>query len=135
MRLSQTATYALQALVTLAELPAGDSATVDELAERLDRPRNYLSKILHRLAQVGLLESTRGPGGGFRLAKPPGDVTLDEVVGHFDSMPSEPVCLLGWARCGEDAPCPAHEHWARVSGEIQSFFVRTCLADLARHGK
>ena len=130
MVLSQTATYALQALVTLAGLQPGERATVDELAEGLGRPRNYLSKILHQLASAGVLDSSRGPGGGFRLARPPEELRLIEVVRQFDDVPREPVCLLGWNRCSDDDPCPAHARWRTLSAPLADFFEQTSLADL-----
>ena len=68
MILSKSAKYALRATLCLAECEGERPMPVDEIAERLDVPRNYLSKILHILARTGTLDSTRGPGGGFRLA-------------------------------------------------------------------
>ena len=59
--LSRTAEYALRAVLFLAD--RGEPTNVELIAERLDVPRNYLSKILHRLAREGVLSSTRGQGG------------------------------------------------------------------------
>ncbi|HSH75920.1 MAG TPA: Rrf2 family transcriptional regulator, partial [Longimicrobiales bacterium] len=70
MILSQTAVYALKATLRLAEQEPGGRMRVDDIAAELDVPRNYLSKILHTLAREGLLSSSRGPGGGFELARP-----------------------------------------------------------------
>ena len=108
---------------------------VRDMAEELEVPRNYLSKILHRLAQAGLLTSTRGRGGGFALARSPRDVALREVIECVE--PSEAVearCLLGRDECSDVDPCSAHGHWCLIRGRLEEFFSETTLADLARNG-
>lgn len=131
MILSQTAVYALRAMLHLAERPDDRPMRVDDIASALDVPRNYLSKILHVLARQGLLRSTRGPGGGFRLACSPSRTTLLEVAGHFDDMDGE-RCLLGRPECRDDDPCPAHGQWKDVAAGLHAFFRNTTIADIAR---
>ncbi|MDX1577549.1 MAG: Rrf2 family transcriptional regulator [Gemmatimonadota bacterium] len=130
--LSQTAEYALRAAVYLAELHGSGPTRVDDIAEGLGVPRNYLSKILHTLAKAGLLSSTRGPSGGFELVRPPGETPLLDVVRHFDpALASESsACLLGREACRDDDPCGAHERWGSVRRQVQSFFEDTTLAHL-----
>jgi Rrf2 family protein len=130
--LSQTAMYAVRAALTLAEAPEGTLVTVDEISGQLDVPRNYLSKILHAMARGGVLNSTRGPGGGFRLARPASELTLSDIVRHFDDLPGSSGCLLGRERCSDDDPCAAHDRWKSVSASVQDFFNKTTLVDLSR---
>lgn len=132
MLLSQTAVYALKATLCLADPALEGPLRVDDIAEQLDVPRNYLSKILHALARNRVLESTRGPGGGFTLRLPPDQVTLSTVVRHFDALPEEAGCLLGKARCSDSDPCPAHAQWKGVARSVHDFFSNTTLADLAK---
>lgn len=132
--LSQTAEYALRAMVHLARHEPGKiPIQADDIAEALDVPRNYLSKILHALAREGFLLSTRGPGGGFRLAASPDELPLGRIVGVFDShlMSEEGRCLMGRAVCSDDDGCPAHERWKLVAKSVRGFFRHTTLADLA----
>ena len=131
MILSQTAVYALNAIVRLARCPEGERVRVDDMASELDVPRNYLSKILHQLARDGLLTSTRGPGGGFTLATPPKELSLHNVVRRFDDLSEESGCLLGRGRCSDHDPCSAHEHWKDVSRAVSRFLQETTVADLA----
>lgn len=126
--------YAVRAALTLAEAPEGTLVTVDEIAGQLGMPRNYLSKILHSMARGGVLTSTRGPGGGFRLARPASELTLSDIVRHFDDLPESSGCLLGRERCSDDDPCLAHERWKSVSTSVQDFFNKTTLVDLSRSG-
>ena len=129
--ISRTAKYALRAVVHLASEGRDDPVPVDVVAERLDVPRNYLSKTLHRLAKAGVLDSTRGPHGGFRLARPPERLTLDEVVAPFDEEGLRRQCLLGREKCSDENPCPAHDRWKRLGEETAAFFGETTVADLA----
>lgn len=132
MILSQTAVYALKAALHLAESDPGTPIRVDDIAEELGVPRNYLSKILHTLARGDLLTSTRGPHGGFRLARRPGDMTLADVVVQFDDLPEDSGCLLGRSRCSDQDACAAHDRWKSVSAAISRFFCETSLADLSK---
>lgn len=130
MILSKSSVYALRATLCLADAGDGDSVRVGDVAERLDVPQNYLSKILHVLAREGVLASTRGPRGGFRLAVPPGDLRLTDIVRHFDDIPEGAQCLLGRERCLESDPCAAHEQWRHVGAALRAFLSDTTVADL-----
>ena len=132
--LSQTTEYALAAAVHLAVKGGGGPVRVDDIAEELGVPRNYLSKILHALARVGVLNSTRGPGGGFELARDASEIRLSELVQPFEPAltRSNGGCLLGRERCGDDDPCAAHSRWKDVRATIDTFFSDTTLGDLAQ---
>ena len=105
---------------------------MDDIAEQLDVPKNYLSKILHVLARNGVLTSHRGPGGGFQLARPAAEVMLSEVVEHFDQFPEQSGCLLGRPECTDQDPCAAHHRWKGISATVKTFFRQTSIADLSR---
>lgn len=132
MILSQTAVYALRASLCLASLEASGPVRVDDIAERLNVPRNYLSKILHTLARAGVLKSSRGPGGGFQLARAAAELPLHDIVEHFDQLSGEPTCLLGRPECSDRDPCSAHDRWRSVSEAVDAFFRETTVADLSR---
>ncbi|MEZ4417630.1 MAG: Rrf2 family transcriptional regulator [Gemmatimonadota bacterium] len=130
MKLSRTAEYALRAALHIAENAAERATSVDVLADELDVPRNYLSKILHRLTQAGVLASSRGPKGGFRLARPADQITLGEVVDPVDPIATDRTCLLGRPQCSDTHPCPAHGRWRALAEELRVFFHETTLATL-----
>jgi len=129
--LSQTAEYALRATLYLAEHPAG-SARVGDLAAALEVPQNYLSKTLHQLAKAGILTSTRGKHGGFRLARPSGEIRLLEIVAPFERFTDARQCLLGSTVCSDQSPCAAHSRWKEVKERSNAFFRDTSLKDLIR---
>jgi Rrf2 family protein len=129
MILSQTAEYALRTVVFVAG--QGDQPVrIDEMAAALGIPRNYLSKTVHRLARGGVLQSARGRGGGFRLARPADKVGLLDVISHFDHVGPERRCLLGRDVCSDRSPCEAHARWKEVAAHLATFFNQTTVADL-----
>ena len=134
MILSQTAVYALRAVLHLAEVEGEEPLRVDDIAEALDVPRNYLSKILHVLAREGVLTSTRGPHGGFRLGRPPSQLRLAAVIGSFDEITTASDCLLGRARCSDANPCAAHARWKSASRQVRTFLDETTIEDLSASG-
>lgn len=132
--LNQTAEYALRAATSLAGRAPDELVQAAELAEELDVPANYLSKILHQLAAAGVLESRRGRGGGFRLAVPAGALSLVRVVAPFDSVGAERRCVLGGAVCSDRNACAAHERWKPISTALHEFLRDTTVSELARRG-
>jgi Rrf2 family protein len=127
--LSQTAEYALRAVLTLATEPSGQMDAA-RLAAQLGVPRNYLSKTLHQLARAGILQSSRGKAGGFRLGRAAARITLLEIVSPFDDISARRVCLLGRPVCSDHSACPAHYLWKTVSERNAEFFRETTVADL-----
>ena len=132
--LSDTAEYALRAVLYIAQHDADRPVRTDDVAETLEVPRNYLSKILHALAKEGLLDSTRGPKGGFRLAVPPEELRLRAIVEPFDRLEPGRTCILGRAKCDDSNPCPAHSRWKGISQEVVTFFGKTTVAALIAEG-
>ncbi len=128
--ISKTDQYALRALLCLAQQPQGVSVGAAQLAEKLRLPANYLSKILHTLSRAGLLESERGPRGGFRLARAASEISLADVLEPFNAFVHERACLLGRAECSDDRPCRVHDVWKLASDPVLAFFRDTAIADL-----
>jgi Rrf2 family transcriptional regulator, nitric oxide-sensitive transcriptional repressor len=125
---SQTVEYALRATLFVARSHPRSLPVVD-IADAVEAPRGYLAKILSELARTGVLESSRGPGGGFRLLRSPEEVVLADVVHAIDGT-EERRCLLGHGRCGDNPSCTAHSRWAPIANEMDAFFGKTTLADL-----
>jgi Rrf2 family nitric oxide-sensitive transcriptional repressor len=79
MRLTRYTDYAFRTLMYLA-LKDGELATIQEIADRYDISNNHLMKVVHELGRAGYIETTRGKGGGLRLAKKPSQINVGEVV-------------------------------------------------------
>lgn len=128
--LSQTSEHAIRALLFLAQRPLGEAVPATRIAAALGAPANYLAKTLNALARTGLIASTRGPAGGFRLRRPAGQITLAEVDDAFGEVRPAAVCLLGDRPCDGRAPCAAHARWASVCDQLRAPLRATTIADL-----
>lgn len=129
MWLNATAQMGLRAVVYLARQDPDLLIPVDEVADAVDLPRNYLSKTLGTLRRAGILVSSRGPTGGFRLARPAAEITLAQVVAPL-ARPVNHRCLLGRSECRDDDPCPAHHDWSTVAATVEKYLTGTTLHDV-----
>jgi Rrf2 family protein len=129
--ISTTSQYALRALAYMAGLPNGTTVLSRDLADATQVPRNYLSKVLLTLRTAGLLRSTRGAGGGYRLNKLPDHIYLIDVVELFEGSKAKPTCLLNNRPCSDETPCNAHRVWRELSMVYNGFLVTTTLAAVA----
>lgn len=127
---SRTAEHALRALLFLARREGGAPVPVDEIADAIGAPRNYLSKTLGALTRQGVVSGTRGPRGGFRLERPAEEITVAQVIELFDAPPTRGVCLLGGRPCTDARPCQAHFRWKAVWEEALAPLRATTVADL-----
>jgi Rrf2 family protein len=129
---STTTQYALRALAKLADLDQGTTMLGRDLARQADIPANYLSKILLALRNAGLLTTARGSGGGYKLARPPEEIRLIDVVEVFDAPRAKPTCLLGEGECSDDDACSAHHAWKEVRATYIRFLETTTLAQISK---
>lgn len=128
--LSQTAEYALRAVLYVAQHGTHRLVQVNEMARALRIPQNYLSKTVHALARQGVLVSTRGKAGGFRLAVPADRLYVVQVVAPFGSLGETRHCLLGRPQCNDRTACAAHTKWKLVAERVAEFFRETTVAEL-----
>ena len=132
MLLPQTAEYALRAIIHIAachERAPGGLVRVNDIATTLGVPKNYLAKTLNQLARAGVLASTRGPTGGFRLAIPAARLTLERVTRVFTAKHAR-RCLLGTGPCDAERACAAHHRWAAIAAARRTPLTTTTIADL-----
>jgi Rrf2 family protein len=109
----------------------GTYSLAKDLASKLGLPGPYLAKILQTLAQEGMLNSVRGPRGGFRLSRPAHRITVGEVVNVLDGMDAMTGCVMGFVNCdGRDKPCPLHEAWCEVKTHLDTTMSMVTIRDL-----
>ena len=85
MRLTNYSDFALRTLIYLAVMPSRtELATINDVAESYQISKSHLTKIIHQLAQLGFIDSVQGKNGGIRLAKPPEQINLGDVVRHTE---------------------------------------------------
>ena len=128
LRLPESVSLAIRAAGLLAA-GGGSSLSAEEIAAELHASRGHLSKVLMALSRAGILESRRGPGGGFQLALSPERIALRQVY----------EVIEGPVRAGDGTPCALGLGGAcvlsdlmhTVNGMVIDYFERTTLADLA----
>src|SRR5690348_13042258 len=131
--LTTTSEHALRALAFLARLPEGASILGRDLARQAEIPANYLSKILWTLGNAGIIDATRGNGGGYRLRRGAGEIRLYEVVELFDRDRVRLTCVLGGAKdCDCESPCTAHNAWRDVRTAYLDFLHTKTVADISK---
>lgn len=87
---------------------------VPEISKQRDIPKSFLSKILQKLARAGIVESTRGIRGGFRLTRHPSEITLLEVVEAVEGNVAMNICAVDRRKCRLSGTCSVHPVWVEL---------------------
>lgn len=132
---TKTGQHAVRAMAALARLPAGEYAGAAKIASEINAPPNYLGKLLKALAQHDLVQSQKGLGGGFRLAKTAKRITLFDIVDVFEQLSRWSGCILGRGECSDRNPCIVHDKWGKVRSTYLHMLQSTTIADLIRTGE
>lgn len=128
---SRSAEYAIRAMVSLAGQPSGKLTGAREISEAEQIPAPFLWKILQNLARQKLIRSFKGVRGGYELARPATEITLENIIEATDGGDLTERCVLGLAECSEENPCPLHESWKEVRAKLTEMLETRTLADLA----
>jgi Rrf2 family protein len=124
---SQTAEYALRAVVYLASQP-GTPCTAQQIAEATRVPAGYLSKVMQALGRAGLVHAQRGLHGGFTLAAAPEVLTVLDVLQAVDPIRRIRSCPLGIP--GHINLCPLHRRLDQALGMVESALRQSTIAEL-----
>src|SRR5262245_26337189 len=135
MRLSTKGRYAVMAMVDLAKHSRGQPVSLAEIAERQEISLSYLEQLFARLRKGGLVNSMRGPGGGYRLAHSAAETRISDIILAVD----EPIRAT---RCTPGAPigcrgnrtrCSTHDLWEELGNQIHLFLSSVSLEDVCEH--
>jgi Rrf2 family protein len=126
--ISPTAEYALRAIVALAQ-GGGKAVVTPAIAEMTRVPPGYLPKVLQTLRRAGLVDSRRGLGGGFTLARPASQITVLDVVNAVDPVKRIERCPLGIETHGTNL-CPLHKRLDEATEMVEKSFASTTIEDL-----
>ena len=138
LKISQKLEYAMRAMIELAQRRREDALVpAREIAERQQVPLRFLEQQLGALSRAGLVESFRGSGGGCRLARAPGEITVAQIADAIEGQMHPMFCLEPSDHtCFQDSRCGLQGFWGEVARAIQGVFEGTTVADLAaRHEK
>lgn len=146
MKLSTKGRYAVMAMADLAsrmpdaasgkspEDGAASPVSLAEIAERQEISQAYLEQLFAKLRRGGLVNATRGPGGGYALARPIGDIRISEIVQAVDEPMRVTRCELGSPKgCIRSGRCLTHDLWEELGRHIHLFLASITLADVVEN--
>ncbi len=112
---SKTCEYAIRALIFIAQKTnEGNRIGIKEIAKGIDSPEHFIAKILQELSRKGVVQSAKGPNGGFYLDRDSMNQSLADVIRAVDGDKIFNGCGLGLRQCSEIQPCPIHHDFKKV---------------------
>ncbi|MFL6622449.1 MAG: Fe-S cluster assembly transcriptional regulator IscR [Sulfurifustaceae bacterium] len=129
MKLTTKGRYAVTAMLDLALHFGKGSVTLADIARRQGISLSYLEQLFAKLRRAHLVDSVRGPGGGYNLARNPGQISVAEIILAINENIDATRCG-GERNCQGDEPCLTHQLWEDLSQRIYDFLKNITLADL-----
>ena len=135
MKLSTKGRYAMVALADMALQPDGSLITLSDIARRQDISLPYLEQLFVKLRRAELVESVRGPGGGYRLARAPSEIRVSDVLGAVEETVSALHKGAGasGAMSGSKAQSLTNRVWEGLSAQVYVYLHQTRLSDVVRN--
>jgi len=135
--LSNSCRYGIRAVIYLASLPQNKGKTgIKQISRDLNLPSPFLAKILQLLARQKILDSTKGPHGGFSLLKDARNITLLDIVKTIDGEDILTNCIIHNETCTkvdkDKKPCPVHDDFIGIRTDIIKLFRNRTIYDLVR---
>ncbi|UCG29605.1 MAG: Rrf2 family transcriptional regulator [candidate division WOR-3 bacterium] len=132
MRLTTMTTYAVQAMLDLADKPAGTVVSLREIAGRQGIKVKYLEQIFMKLAHAGLVKSKKGPGGGYCLHRPVNAIKIGEIMEAVGESRAPVRCLIPDTskHCSRLEYCSIRPYWKRMKETIDEFLDSSTLYDI-----
>lgn len=129
MRLTTKGRFAVTAMLDLALRGGKNPVTLAGISERQDISLSYLEQLFSRLRRHELVESVRGPGGGYYLAKPLDDVSVADIIRAVDE-PIDATQCGGKENCHDEHRCLTHDLWVGLNAHIYDYLDNVTLASL-----
>lgn len=130
MKLSTRCRYGIHAMFDLAQNTGQGPQTIRSIAERQLVPEQYLEQIIGVLRREGLVKSVRGAQGGYMLAKPPGEISIGQLIRLLEGPVLMADCMSGAEACVRSAQCPSRLVWERLTDCINHVIDSITLADM-----
>ena len=129
MRLTTKGRFAVTAMIDLALRQHNGPVTLAGISQRQKISLSYLEQLFGKLRRHDLVESTRGPGGGYSLARPARDISVSNIIFAVDE-PLDATQCAGKQDCTDDGPCMTHELWATLNKRMIDYLDSVSLQDL-----
>ena len=134
MRLTRAGEYAVRCILFCAGHDFGKVVNRREVASAMQIPDQFLSKIAQQLARSGFIEIVQGPKGGYRLVKPPGDITLLDVVEAVEGEIFLNDCVMNPDSCFRNAECSVYKVWQRARDQLRDTLRQATFERLLNDG-
>ncbi len=129
--LSNTCKYGIRAVIYISVYATDKKKIgIKEISTELDIPSPFLGKILQTLSKHKVLDSTKGPNGGFTLARPAEDIPIMDIVEIIDGTGIFETCLVRTTECSDDNPCGLHDNVTSIRKQLNKFFLNQTILDL-----
>lgn len=129
MRLTTKGRYAVTAMLDLAINYKDGPITLSDISKRQGISLSYLEQLFSKLRKNGLVDSARGPGGGYRLSRDATEIAVADVISAVDEKIDVTRCE-GKGNCQDGKPCLTHELWNDLSKQIYQFLSGISLGEL-----
>ncbi len=130
MRLTTKGRYAVTAMLDLALHNEQGPVSLSEISSRQSISLSYLEQLFAHLKRAGLVASTRGPGGGYRLNRAADAIDIANVIDAVDESVDNRCGDTKKVSCAHETKCLAHDLWCGLSKQIHDFLAGVSLADL-----
>jgi Rrf2 family protein len=130
LQLTKKSSYGLIAALELAGEPSEEPVSASAIADRYSLPHPFVEKILHQLRRAGLVSSTQGRNGGYRLSRSPSRITVREVLEALGESLDLVGCLGPGTPCELRRICPTKSAWARIDRRLKEMLDSLSLGDL-----
>ena len=132
MRITTKGRYAIRAVSQLAANYAGKPISIRELAEMENLSPEFLEQIFYKLRKAGLINSTRGPGGGFSLNRAPEEISVTEIFEAVGEGLDLAPCTIEDAEPCDHKNCITHKVWLDASNHIKEYFQNISVKDIVQ---
>ena len=129
MRLTTKGRFAVTAMIDLALRSHTGPVALAAISQRQQISLSYLEQLFGKLRRHELVESTRGPGGGYSLARPARDISVSNIIFAVDE-PLDATQCAGKQDCHDDGPCMTHELWATLNKRMIEYLDSISLQEL-----
>ena len=129
MRLTTKGRFAVTAMIDLAMRQHNGPVTLAGISERQRISLSYLEQLFGKLRRHDLVESTRGPGGGYTLGRLPQDLTVADIIFAVDE-PLDATQCGGKQNCHDEGPCMTHELWTNLNRKMIEYLDSVTLSEL-----
>lgn len=135
MRMSTKAQYAVRALVSLNLNSDGHPVSIKEISDREKISLHYLEQLFVKLRRGGIVNSVRGPGGGYVLAKSAADIRIDQIIDTVEEALMPLSCMNADGSCNCKVECTTQSVWQGLGNQIRNFLASVTLEDLTNDGR